>query len=86
MNRPSARTLFLPALAALALAACSQPPSAPEDLVIAGVDLPDRELSAYLAETIESNRAMPASAAMRGRLAMTYDVNGLPDAALATYA
>ena len=86
MNRPSARALFLPALAAFALAACSQPPFATEDLVIAGVDLPDRELSAYLAETIESNRAMPASAAMRGRLAMTYDVNGLPDAALATYA
>lgn len=54
--------------------------------MVAGVDLPDLELSAYLADTIESNRAMPASAAMRGRLAMTYDVNGLPDAALATYA
>ncbi len=87
MNRPRTRALFLLASPALmAAVACSPPPPAAEELVIAGVDLPDRELSAYLAETIDSNRAMPASAAMRGRLAMTYDVNGLPNAALATYA
>jgi len=83
VNRHHARALFLFALPAVA--ACSPPPAA-EALVIAGVDLPDLELRAYLDDIIESNRAMPVSAAMRGRLAMTYDANGLPDAALATYA
>lgn len=73
-------------LLALPAWACSRSPPAADDLVIAGVDLPDLELRAYLADIIESNRAMPDAAAMRGRLAMTYDVNGLPDAALATYA
>lgn len=84
--RQSARVLLLLILPAVVVAACSRAPPAGEELVIAGVDLPDLELRAYLAEVIESNRAMSAAAAMRGRLAMAYDVNGLPDAALATYA
>ena len=87
MNRPNPRHALAPAVLAVALvAACSRPPAGAGELVVAGVDLPDRELAAHLADIIESNRAMPTAAAMRGRLGMAYDVNGLPDAALASYA
>lgn len=56
-----------------------------DDPIVVGTDSPDRDLADYLEEMIQSARAMDESALVRGRLAMAYDVNGLREAALATY-
>jgi tetratricopeptide (TPR) repeat protein len=45
----------------------------------------DDDLAGLLKELLESARADPQSAALRGRLAMAYEVNGYPAAALTTY-
>jgi len=53
--------------------------------IVAGTDSPDKDLADYLSEMIQAARAMEKSGLVRGRLAMAYDVNGLREAALATY-
>ncbi len=45
----------------------------------------DANLAELLNVTLNQARSSPGSAAIRGQLAMTYDVNGFPDAALITY-
>ena len=45
----------------------------------------DANLAELLNVTLDQARSSPGSAAIRGQLAMTYDVNGFPDAALTTY-
>ena len=73
-------------LTTVALSACSKLESYfVDEPVAAGVELPDKDVTDYLQSTFQSARAMPESALMRGRLGMAYDVNGLRDAALATY-
>ena len=67
------------------LAACV-PGEGETALVVAGVDAAEPELAAYLAEQVASAQALPASAAMRGRLAMAYHANGFITAAAQTYA
>ena len=70
----------------LALSACSDPDfDTPAEPVVAAIDSPDTELAEFLKELIGQARVMPKSGAMRGRLAMAYEVNGFPDAALAAY-
>ena len=74
------------AAAALLATACTEPDDAVgSEPVVAGIDLPDIELRTFLTELIEAVRTTPASASMRGRLAMTYDANGFPEAAIASY-
>lgn len=55
---------------------------APAAVALGGAD-PD--LARFIAERLAAARAAPQSAEMRGRLAMTYDMNGFPEAAAATY-
>ena len=50
------------------------------------MDLPDIELKELVTELLAGIRTAPGSALMRGRLGMAYDVNGFPDAAIASYA
>ena len=45
----------------------------------------DASVAEQLLRLLATARAAPMSAPMRGRLAMAYEVNGFPDAALATY-
>ena len=45
----------------------------------------DADLAELLHESLNKAKSLPSSGAMRGQLAMTYDVNGFPDAALTTY-
>ena len=73
-------------LAVLVLCACSKSVLfVDHEPIVAGIDSPDDELTEYLKAMIQTARALPKSALMRGRLAMAYDVNGFHDAALATY-
>lgn len=65
------------------MAACTEQRNAP---VVEGLDSAEPALAAFLADRVASAQALPASAAMRGRLAMAYHANGLADAALASYA
>lgn len=46
----------------------------------------DPDLAARLQELLAATRGAPQSGAIRGRLAMAYEMNGFPDAALGTYA
>ena len=46
----------------------------------------DPDLAVRLTELLASTRGAPQSGELRGRLAMAYEMNGFPDAALATYA
>ena len=70
----------------LSLSACSDPGfDTAAEPVVAGIDSPDTELAEFLKELIGQARVMPKSGVMRGRLAMAYEVNGFPDAALAAY-
>ena len=45
----------------------------------------DEDLATYLEQTVALIRQSPHSAALRGRLAMTYDVNAFRDSAIAMY-
>ena len=82
--KPS-RTLIIPCLKALTLSvgfllvACSDQ--------FATVDTKDidADLAELLSATLSKAKSLPRSGAIRGQLAMTYDVNGFPDAALTTY-
>ena len=73
------------ALALWLLAACV-PGEDETAIVVTGIDAAEPELAAYLAEQVASAQALPASAAMRGRLAMAYHANGFASAAAQTYA
>ena len=79
------RKLAAVACLAFSVGACSgsEPSAVP---VAAGTDSPDRDLADHLEALIQSVRATPGSALMRGRLGMAYDVNGFQSEALATYA
>ena len=46
----------------------------------------DVDLEKLLSAALKAAKSSPRSGATRGQLAMTYDVNGFPDAALTTYA
>ena len=46
----------------------------------------DVDLEKRLSAALKAAKSSPRSGATRGQLAMTYDVNGFPDAALTTYA
>ena len=81
--RRNSRPAGIASVLALVLAACSE--SVPDEPVVAGVDLPDKELAAFLRESIKQVRVTPDSSVIRGRLGMAYEVNGFPKAALATY-
>lgn len=73
-------------LVMLVLCACSKlQPLVAHEPIVAGIDSPDDELTAYLKAMIQTARNLPKSALRRGQLAMAYDVNGFRDAALATY-
>ena len=73
-------------LTMVALGACSKLESYFVDKPIAaGIDSPDKDVAEYLQGMLQSARAMETSGLARGRLAMAYDVNGLREAALATY-
>ena len=56
-----------------------------EDPIVADIDPRDRDLADHMKDLQQSALAMESSALARGRLAMAYDVNGLHEAALATY-
>lgn len=74
-------------LTVLLLGACSKLESLfVDEPIAAGIDSPDQDVALYLQMMLQSARAMQASGLMRGRLGMGYDVNGLRDEALATYA
>lgn len=70
-------------LAALLLGACSEgvgePPTVP-------LDSADVELARLIDDVLSSARGLPASAEMRGRLGMAYEVNDFYDEAAQTYA
>jgi tetratricopeptide (TPR) repeat protein len=53
--------------------------------IAADIDASDEDVAEYLEEVLQSARTLPESPAMRGRLAMAYEVNGFRDAALRTY-
>ena len=85
------RRLFAFQWAVVAFASCSL-------LLILGCDRPsvdrlapvalddaDPDIVAGISELLASVRAAPQSGELRGRLAMAYEMNGFPDAALATY-
>ena len=82
--KPS-RTLIIPCLKALTLSvgfllvACSDQFATVETKDI------DADLAELLSATLSKAKSLPRSGAIRGQLAMTYDVNGFPDAALTTY-
>ena len=69
---------------AIAVLICSTCAKVEEPITLA-TDSPDKDVSIYLDELLQSARAMSASALARGRLGMAYDVNGLRDEALITY-
>lgn len=56
-----------------------------DEPIAAGIDSTDRDVAEHLTALLESARTTPNSGLMRGRLGMAYDVNGFPEAALATY-
>lgn len=69
------------------VASCNAPPrtlSIDEPLRIDTSNV-DPELSDSIAETVALIEKTPFSSSLRGRLAMTYDVNHFPDAALVMY-
>ena len=78
----NSRPAGIAGVSALVLAACSK--SVPDEPVVAGNDLPDNELAAFLRESIKQVRGTPDSSVIRGRLGTAYEVNGFPKAALAT--
>tara|TARA_E500000331_G_scaffold134001_1_gene131014 strand:- start:308 stop:1747 length:1440 start_codon:yes stop_codon:yes gene_type:complete len=53
--------------------------------IVAGMDSPDQDLVEHLTAMLEAAQELPQSGQARGRLGMAYDVNGLREAALATY-
>lgn len=61
----------------------SDHPTAPIAVSLEGAD---HELAARLAELLAATRSAPQSGELRGRLAMAYEMNGFPDAALGMYA
>ena len=68
------------------LGACSRLESLfVDEPIAAGIDSPDKDVAEYLQAMLQSAQAMTKSGLVRGRLGMAYDVNGLRDAALATY-
>ena len=81
-RRRTFAALFLLALGLPGLVAgCGARP----EVVVAGLDTPERALAEYLAAQVEAAQALPESGAMRGRLAMAYHANGFIEAALASY-
>lgn len=82
-TQPWASALLL----AVLLVSCSEPPSTlsiGEPISIDTTDV-DPELADAVAGTIELINKTPFSSSLRGRLAMMYEVNHFPDAALAMY-
>ena len=53
--------------------------------IVAAMDSPDQDLVEYLGKMIDAARDLPESGLARGRLGMTYDINGQREAALVTY-
>ena len=53
--------------------------------VVAEIGDADPDIVAGIADLLAAVRAAPQSGELRGRLAMAYEMNGFPDAALATY-
>lgn len=78
-------TVCLAGLCLQLLAACD-PLDQVGQPIEAGTDSPDEDVSGYLKKLLLSAQGSPESALLRGRLGMAYDVNGLSDAAIATYA
>ena len=73
-------------LTMVTLGACSRLESLfVDEPIAAGIDSPDKDVAEYLQAMLQSAQAMTKSGLVRGRLGMAYDVNGLRDAALATY-
>ena len=66
-----------------AMAGCAERVDAP---VAQGLDSAEPALASFLADRLASAQSLPASPAMRGRLAMAYHANGFADAAIASYA
>lgn len=61
----------------------SQDPTVP---IAVSVEDADPDLAARLKDLLAATRGAPQSGELRGRLAMAYEMNGFPDAALGTYA
>lgn len=79
--------LLIVAFCGVVLSACSKLDSLfIDEPIAAGIDSPDQDVAEHLQDVLQSARTMPDSALMRGRLGMAYDVNGLRDTALASYA
>ena len=72
-------------LAVLAPVACDYRSTGDMAPVAVALDDADPDLAARLSDLVGAARAAPQSGELRGRLAMAYEVNGFPDAALATY-
>ena len=49
--------------------------------IVAAMDSPDQDLVEYLGKMIDAARDLPESGLARGRLGMTYDINGQREAA-----
>ena len=80
-TRPGFRVGAAVAAAAFA-SGCSTCPAPP----VAGAEVAEAELRAFLRGMVAAVRSTPCSAPLRGQLAMAYDANGFVNAAAATYA
>ena len=73
-------------LASMLLGACAEfEADSVDEPIVAGLDSGDHDVARHLGELLLSVRTVPTSGPMRGRLGMAYDINGLREAAIATY-
>ncbi len=56
-----------------------------DEPTVSGVDADDADTAEHLEALLQSVRTVPTSGSIRGRLGMAYDINGLREAAIATY-
>ena len=73
-------------LPVLVFVGCSQPPNEESSMIVAGLDVQEPELLAYLQTRQQSVRAASRSAAARGQLGLAYAANGFHAAAEGTFA
>ena len=73
-------------LALIALPGCDRPTSGSDAPIAVSLDDADPDIVRGISDLLAAVRAAPQSGELRGRLAMAYEMNGFPEAALATYA
>ena len=70
----------------MTLAGCDRPATDRDAPISVALEDADPDIAGGISDLIAAVRAAPQSGELRGRLAMAYEMNGFPEAALTTYA